>query len=116
MKIGVHFQSPTDDPLKIPRPLWIDYLPGIASTQQGGEIGNAVLIGLTPTMDPPTDLDKASEWCDRDDLLSDAADHVKAVGASDDLLPSVAGWFLNVADETGIYTTGLQVSRISVTP
>ncbi|QKY79989.1 hypothetical protein PQD13_gp77 [Gordonia phage Clawz] len=115
MKIGVHFQSPTDDPLKIPRPLWLDYLPELNSiTQRGGEIGNAVLIGLTPTYDPPNDLDDAEQWCDRDDILADALDQLAAVGETANLLPSVTGWHLNVGDETGIYTTELRVDRIEV--
>lgn len=114
MIASIHFESPADDPLKVPRPLHLNIDPNTMATNQvGGEFGQGQLVGLSASTDPPTDFNDAEQWCDVGDIVADALD-MYVDQQPRGLVPACEGWYPVVIDPTGMYTAYYRVKRIEV--
>ncbi|MGR6029002.1 hypothetical protein ACS7JX_19140 [Rhodococcus erythropolis] len=98
--ITIHYQSPLNDPLKVPRPHHIQIVDGSYFTK-GGELGPVNLLGIGRVIG----YDEES-FIDPNALFDEAFDPVK-----------VLGWFASfISEGDGMFTYELPIERIEVRP
>lgn len=90
MTLGVHYESPVDDPFRVPRPHWHDLT---SNTTRGGEIGACTLLGLVPNMD-------SFEVSTLEDVVLD--------------MDAYKGWFPVFVQDGGMVTYECPVYRVEV--
>lgn len=115
--IAMRFGSPSHDPFKLPRPLYIEVnTDTFAFTMRGGEFGAGQLIGLTRSADAPDDFNDPEQWCDVSDIVADAIDKsAQLTSTPTALVPATVGWFPAVIDPDGIYTVVYPVTAVEAT-
>ena len=120
--VTIHYQSPAEDPFRVPRPTVVcrDAAGNIQTTGGEGELQGDQLIGLT-RMDPapgghgrglghrlcgPPELFDPENWVQTEDILSEGAADLE-----------LAGWFPAFISSCGewIYTWSVGVDRVEVT-
>lgn len=112
--ICVKFASPDDDPLKVPRPLFLTVNADLSVSQRGGEFGFGQLIGLCADENGEiADFGDAEQWCDVSDLVADGVDKFVS-GQVRAAVPACEGWWPCVIDQTGMYTVGYRVEAVEV--
>ncbi len=98
--ITIHYQSPVNDPLKIPRPHHIQIVDGSYVTK-GGELGSVNLLGIGRVIG----YDEES-FVDPNELFDEAFDPAR-----------FPGWFASFISEVdGMFTYELPIERIEVRP
>lgn len=104
-EIGIHYTSPPEDPLKVPRPHWVRLDPDRPGTARGGEIGAGLrFLGFTRIMSPE-DFARG-DWIDYADIVEDISSAAR-----------VEGWFAAFVDaDDDAFTCTLPVSRVTVAP
>ena len=91
--IGIHYESPADDPLKLPRPHWFDRadrssaFPAAMQTKTG-ECGAVQLLGFGPVVGPPDDQQDPSQWISAAEILFEP----------DTLKDQLVGWYASFID------------------
>ena len=88
MTLGVHYESPSDNPFKVPRPHWHDV---DSNVTRGGEIGECTLLGFVLGL-----------------KFFDVSTVEEAVLSPED----VAGWFGVFARSGDVFTYGVPVSFV----
>lgn len=114
--VSTHFESPAHDPLKLPRPIHLTAtnqpfaVPKV--DQRGGEIGDAVLYGLTAVYDDLPDITDRDQFVDRYTLIHECADMlVQGMTYTTD---RYQGWHLVAAEDGDMATYAMTVSRVEV--
>lgn len=119
--ISIHFQSPPEDPLKLPRPLHlsVDFTTGAVLSARGGELGSTNLVGLSVAPVPlGNDFDNPARWADERSLIRHMlgmlipADREGTVATTDHF----NGWYPSVVEGEGIVSVNMPVSRVEVRP
>ena len=88
MTLGVHYESPSDNPFKVPRPHWHD---PVSNVTRGGEVGECTLLGFVPKV------------------------HSVDVSTVEDAVLSpeeLAGWFSVYVQGGDMFTYGVPVSFV----
>lgn len=103
--VTIHYQSPAEDPFKVPRPTRIqfDAAGNIQTTGGEGELQGDQLIGLSRQDGPPESFDPEN-WVEAEDLISEGVADLE-----------LAGWFPAFVSGEGIYTWSGAVDRVEVT-
>ncbi|AWY05493.1 hypothetical protein PBI_MORRISSEY_51 [Gordonia phage Morrissey] len=103
--VTIHYQSPAEDPLKVPRPTRIQFddAGNVKTTGGEGEISGDQLIGLSRQDGPPESFD-AENWVEAEELISEGVADLE-----------LAGWFPVFMCGEGIYTWSGAVDRVEVT-
>ena len=114
--VTIHYQSPAEDPFKVPRPTRIQFDDGgnIQTTGGEGVLQGDQLIGLSRTCPPglghrlcgPPESFDPENWVGAEDILSEGAADLE-----------LAGWFpaFMSGDGEWIYTWSGAVDRVEVT-
>ncbi|MGR6579302.1 hypothetical protein ACT89R_01855 [Rhodococcus qingshengii] len=98
--VTIHYQSPANDPLKVPRPHHIQIVDGSYVTK-GGELGAVNLLGIGRVIG----YDEES-FVDPNELFDEAFDAAK-----------FPGWFASfISEADGMFTYDARIDRIEVTP
>lgn len=115
--ITVRFGSPSYNPHKLPRPLYIEVnTDTFAFTMRGGEFGAGQLIGLGRGLDAADDFNDPEQWCGVADIVADAVDKsAQLTSTPTALVPVTVGWFPAVIDPYGIYTATYPVTAVEAT-
>jgi hypothetical protein len=100
--LTIHFQSPPADPLKIPRPIHVEFnADGFVIVTTGGELGNpGQFVGVSKTK-TPREFQPPGWFPARTMLDEEARSEVKGFNAC-------------FMDDRGIYTLLQEIDRIEV--